>query len=199
MNIAIIDADLIGKKNHTFPNLACMKISGYYKSQGNHVWLKMNYDDLPSFDKVFISKVFTDTPVDDAVLKLPNVQYGGTGFYYADAPQLPYEIEHHMPDYSLYADYIMDKISKGQDRKKFTYYTDYSIGFTTRGCIRQCSFCVNKNYKRAELHSPIDEFLDKGKPYICLLDDNILACKDWKTVFDFWMIVYNFIRQEISV
>lgn len=33
MNIAIIDADLIGRKKHRFPNLACMKISSYYKSK----------------------------------------------------------------------------------------------------------------------------------------------------------------------
>ena len=31
MKIGIIDADLIGKKRHRFPNLACMKIAGYYK------------------------------------------------------------------------------------------------------------------------------------------------------------------------
>ena len=30
-NIAIIDADLLGRKKHRFPNLACMKISGYWK------------------------------------------------------------------------------------------------------------------------------------------------------------------------
>ena len=34
MNIAIIDADLITRKQHRFPNLACMKISGYYKNVG---------------------------------------------------------------------------------------------------------------------------------------------------------------------
>ena len=33
-------------------------------------------------------------------------------------------------------------------RKEFEYYLDYSIGFATRGCFRQCSFCVNKNYKK---------------------------------------------------
>lgn len=53
----------------------------------------------------------------------------------------------------------------------------------TRGCIRQCSFCVNKNYKKCSLHSSLDEFLDKERPYICLLDDNVLACPDWKQVF----------------
>ena len=34
MNIAIIDADLIGRAKHRFPNLACMKLSAYYKAQG---------------------------------------------------------------------------------------------------------------------------------------------------------------------
>lgn len=27
--IAVIDADMIGRKKHRFPNLACMKLSGY--------------------------------------------------------------------------------------------------------------------------------------------------------------------------
>ena len=44
MKIAIIDADLIGRKKHRFPNLACMKISGYYKDLGNEVELKLNED-----------------------------------------------------------------------------------------------------------------------------------------------------------
>lgn len=64
MNIGIIDADLIGRKNHRFPNLACEKISGYHKSQGDNVILKTDYKNLDQFDKVFVSKVFTDTPFD---------------------------------------------------------------------------------------------------------------------------------------
>lgn len=35
--IAIIDADLIGRKRHRFPNLACMKLSGCWKEQGAEV------------------------------------------------------------------------------------------------------------------------------------------------------------------
>ncbi len=46
MKIAIIDADLIGRKNHRFPNLACMKLSAYYKELGNEVKLISNYKDL---------------------------------------------------------------------------------------------------------------------------------------------------------
>lgn len=32
MNVGIIDADLIGREHHRFPNLACEKISGYWNS-----------------------------------------------------------------------------------------------------------------------------------------------------------------------
>lgn len=46
MNIAIIDADLIGRKKHRFPNLACMKISAHHKKLGNNVKLILNYKDL---------------------------------------------------------------------------------------------------------------------------------------------------------
>lgn len=82
MKIAIIDADLVGRKRHRFPNLVCMKLSGYYKEKGHKVELKLNYDDLEQYDKVFISKVFTDTPINEHVLELPNVEYGGTGFFF---------------------------------------------------------------------------------------------------------------------
>ena len=73
MEIAIIDADLIGRKNHRFPNLACMKLSGQYKQQGAQVTLKQDYLDIDLYDKVFISKVFTDTPCPGEVLTLPKV------------------------------------------------------------------------------------------------------------------------------
>ena len=49
MNIGIIDADVIGKKKHRFPNLACMKISSYYKKQGHDVKLLLSYDDIENY------------------------------------------------------------------------------------------------------------------------------------------------------
>ena len=184
MKIGIIDADLIGRKKHRFPNLACMKISGYYKRLGNDVELKTNYDNLDKYDKMFISKVFTDTLIDENILRLPNVKYGGTGFFYDKAEPLPYEIEHTMPDYHLYDEWVEEKINNGENKKNFEYYLNYSIGFTTRGCFRQCPFCVNKNYKRVFKHSPLEEFLDKDRKYICLLDDNILGYSGWKEIFE---------------
>ena len=184
MNIGVIDSDLIYNSKHRFPNLVCMKISGYYKNKGHNVKLLMCYEDLNDYDLIYISKVFTATQIPEDVLKMPNVKYGGTGFFYDKAEPLPDDIEHCMPDYHLYDDFVKSRIDGGEKKSNFTYYTDFSIGYTTRGCIRRCSFCVNKNYTVSRLHSSVREFLDETRPYICLLDDNIFACKDWKAVFD---------------
>lgn len=180
-----------------------MKISAWHKQNGDDVVLKTDYNSLDQFDKVYISKVFTDTVIpcepedksgkgdtnisewysDNELLNRPNVVFGGTGFYYDKAPPLPQEIEHIMPDYHLYDEWVSDKLSSGASKKDTQYYTDFSIGFTTRGCFRRCSFCVNRNYDRCFLHSPIEEFFDKNRRYICLLDDNVFSCSEWASVF----------------
>lgn len=182
MKVAIIDADLIGRRKHNFPNLSCMKISGFYKSLGAVVTLKTDYDGLADFDKVFIAKVFTDTPVPKDgffgnVLNLHNVTFGGTGFFYDNAPPLPNDIEHHMPDYHLYDNWIAQVDGGGTT---FKAYKDYSIGFLTRGCFRHCPFCVNRRANKVVKHSPLAEFLDNSRPKICLLDDNFFGYEDWK-------------------
>ena len=87
MRIGIIDADLIARKKHRFPNLACMKISGFHKAQGDEVELLTSFQVL-GWDKIYLSKVFTDTEVPGELLSAPNVVYGGTGFYYDNAPDL---------------------------------------------------------------------------------------------------------------
>ena len=182
MRVAVIDADLIGRKRHRFPNLACMKISGYHKAMGDSVSLRLTYNGLDAFERVYISKVFTDTPVPDGILQLENVCYGGTGFYYDKAPRLPDAIEHQMPDYHLYDTWVQEQLEHGGKRSEYAYYTDYSIGFLTRGCFRKCAFCVNKNYDRVSTHSPLAEFLDSARPKICLLDDNFWGSPCWKSL-----------------
>ena len=144
MRIAIIDADLIGRKRHRFPNLVCMKLAGYHKERRDAVVLKQNYDGLGAFDRVYIAKVFTDTAVPPEVLRLPNVMYGGTGFFYDRAKPLPDAIEHHRPDYHLYDVWVQAQLAKGKRRQEFRYYLDYSIGYLTRGCFRHCAFCVTQ-------------------------------------------------------
>lgn len=161
-----------------------MKLSGYHKEFVGRVELLTDYSRIEEYDKVFISKVFTDTPMDDGILKMPNVEYGGTGFFYDKAPPLPSAIEHHMPDYHLYDDFIKDSILSGAKKQDFKYYMDYSIGFLTRGCFRKCPFCVNQNYDRVRLHSPLKEFMDPDRKKICMLDDNILGSPDWKRLLE---------------
>lgn len=180
MNIAIIDAEIIGKTKHRFPNLCSMKLSSYHKSIGDSVTLKTDYESLELFDKVYISKVFTKTEVPEQVLSMPNVQYGGTGFYYDKAPPLPPEVEHIMPDYHLYDEWVEQAISSGVKRNEFTYYLDYSIGYLTRKCFRGCYYCVNRNYKGVEVASPLSEFMDESRPKLCFLDDNFLGCPKWR-------------------
>ena len=120
---------------------------------------------------------FTKTP---DLSQYNNIQIGGTGFFGADAENLPYEIEHSFPDYHLYDEYIQKEIDRGIKPNKFNDYKDGSIGFLTRGCFRKCSFCVNRKYDKVVKHSPIEEFLDPNRKYIYLWDDNFLAYLNWK-------------------
>lgn len=202
MKIGIIDAEIIGKSKHRFPNLCSMKISSYHKKNGDDVKLLLSYDNLDEYDKVYISKVFIKTKIPNErdgsksesncvdfyknhpILTLPNVEFGGTGFYYAKAPNLPYEIEHMKPDYNLYNEWIEWCLANGAKESEFKYYKDYSIGFLTRGCFRKCQFCVNRKYNSCQQHSPIQEFLDVNKPKMCFLDDNFFACNDWSKIID---------------
>lgn len=186
MRIGIIDADLLDNGTR-HPNLACEKLSGFYKAQGHDVRLITDYAEIDNFDEVYMSKVFdfTNVPIDvHDTKRYPNLHIGGTGFFWKDAPDLPYEIEHHMPDYHLYDEFIGQEIARGIKPLKFKDYVDYSIGFTTRGCFRKCSFCVNEKYDHVFRHAHVDEFLDKTRKYIYLWDDNILAFGKWREVFD---------------
>ena len=178
-NIGIIDCDLLSIGNHRFPNLACMKISAYYKSKGHSVNLIKSWkEDLQCYDRLCVSKVFTDTYVPE--IKHDNISYGGTGFYFDKAKPLPERIEHIFPDYTLYYDYIKSFPYSKKLKKSFEAYIDYSIGFLTRGCFRKCKFCVNQNYNKVNMHSPLNEFYDPSRKIICMLDDNFLGCPNWK-------------------
>ena len=198
MKIAIIDADLLGRQRHRFPNLACEKISGYWKEQGATVELKLDYNNFEDYDQIFVSKVFTDTPVPEWICETDKVHIGGTGFYFDKAPNLPDEIEHHMPDYRLYDNWIAGEVEKAKQSAQaagtqfneksfmlqFKEYTDYCIGFLTRGCFRKCKFCVNQKFDRVFTHSPLDEFYYDECKKICLLDDNFLGCPRWRELLE---------------
>lgn len=84
--IGIVDADLIGRDKHRFPNLVCEKISAFWKEKGADVHLLLNYDDFGDYNEVYISKVFTDTPVPKWLKETKKVHIGGTGFFFDKAP-----------------------------------------------------------------------------------------------------------------
>lgn len=184
MRIGLLDADLMDHGTR-HPNLALMKLSGYYKEQGYDVQLIYHsYLEVNEYDEVYISKVFSFSDIPDWILKKENVHVGGTGFFSDGGANLPDEIEHHKPDYDLYKEYVEEQIKNGRSRTFFADYLDYSIGFTTRGCFRKCAFCVNKKYDRVQRHSAVSEFYDETKPYIYLWDDNILAYSNWEDVIN---------------
>lgn len=155
--IGLIDVD-----GHNFPNLALMKISAYHKAKGDDVEWCLPFK---HYDIVYQSKVFDDTyskdidyfPMADKIIK------GGTG--YGLDNNLPYEIEHIYPDYSLYSETNLD-------------IENTAYGFLTRGCPRACDFCIvaEKEGRKAYKVADLSEFWN-GQKYIKLLDPNILACK----------------------
>ena len=184
MRIGIMDADLLCGSRHSFPNLACMKLSGFHKSRGDDTELVLDPGMVTAYDRIYVSKVFTDTVVPEEVLCLDNVVCGGTGFFYDKAEPLPEEAEHHMPDYGLYQEFIQNRVHSGKAKASDRFYTDYSIGFLTRGCFRKCAFCVNRNSTKSIRASPLKEFMDVGRKKLCFLDDNFLACAEWERILD---------------
>lgn len=156
---------------HNFPSLPLMKLSAYHKSIGDEVGMYMPID---SYDLVYASKTFsfTDDIDDDCTVQADEVIKGGTGYCISvqngkevfdrslNKP-LPKEIEHIYPDYSLYPQY------------------HYAVGFLTRGCPRNCGFCVvgKKEGLCSQQVADLSEFRHHQKE-IKLLDPNILACKN---------------------
>lgn len=74
MRIGLIDVD-----GHNFPNLPLMKISAWHKKNGDHVeW----YSPLFSghMDKVYMSKIFSNTPDYPYYIDADGVIKGGSGY-----------------------------------------------------------------------------------------------------------------------
>ena len=161
--------------SHNFPSLPLMKLSAYHKAMGDEVEM---YMPINQYDLVYASKVFsfTDDIDTNSVIQADEVRRGGTGycinvkngrevFDNSKNSSLPREIEHIYPDYALYPQY------------------KYAVGFLTRGCPRNCGFCVvgEKEGLCSKQAADLDEFW-RGQKEIKLLDPNILACKDYESL-----------------
>ena len=154
MRIGLIDVD-----GHNWPNLCLMKLSAYHKARGDTVeW----WTPEGRYDLVYKSRVFTDLYSKDTitVTNADRVLLGGTG--YGLSVKLPYGIEHIYPDYALYPQ-----------------FSDAAYGFLSRGCPRNCGFCIvsGKEGARSVKNTDLAEFW-RGQREIKLIDANLLACPD---------------------
>ena len=140
------------------PNLALMQISAWHKQHSDTVGWKVKNPDI-----VYISCVFTRNRNKALGIvkqfKNAEVHIGGSGVSY---DWLPEEMQKIKPDYDLYPD------------------MNYSLGFTTRGCIRRCPFCiVRKKEGKFRRWQHIKEFHDPRFKTVELLDNNWYADANW--------------------
>jgi radical SAM superfamily enzyme YgiQ (UPF0313 family) len=172
MAIGLIDVD------SKIPNLALMKISSYYKSLGEQV--EFVQQDR-QYEKIHASAIFTKSK--DKCLKLQGIykdkiEIGGTGWDIEK--KLPDEIEYIKPDYNLYTAEMIYKRIRGigtreSKMKKAETIVNAGIGFTSRGCIRNCAFCFVP--KKEGCFKQVAEIKDliKTKSNVLILNDNNLT------------------------
>ena len=166
MKVCLIDAD------SKIPNIPLMKLSTYHKQRGDEVELfKAKLPYFPSrkkkdfyapegFDKHYCSTVFTGNV---GHIHGDNIEFGGTGF--SLNKDLSEEVNKCEKDYSIYPN--------GR----------YALGFLTRGCIRNCSFCfVPKKEGVIRLDESIDEIINPNFKQVMFLDNNFLAHADHKHI-----------------
>ena len=161
MHVLLNDIDSHGD----FGNLALMKISAYHKARGDRVTLYKGFltmYPIEDFDLCYASCVYRQNEeiVNNWAKEMPfPVLLGGSG---VNENVLTDEIEHIMPDYSLYG-------------------LNHSMGFTSRGCIRKCGFCiVPQKEGMIRDNAPISEFLHADHNRVKLLDNNFQASPKWK-------------------
>lgn len=173
MRIGLIDVD------SRLPNLALMKISSYYKSEGCTVeFVKAGEE----YDKIYASVIFTRSRHECENLidyYGDKIEIGGTGWDLNKV--LPEEIEQIKPDYNLYTvdDIVLriKGISTSQRKlEKATEIVNAGMGFTSRGCIRNCPFCfVPTKEGKFRNVAEVKELINPRSNVLILHDNNITA------------------------
>ena len=136
-----------------------MQVSSYYKNRGDDVCIYSPlFHDL--YDKIYAFSLFDFTPK-DYVRK--NMITGGTGFDITS--RLPKKIENCDYDWSLYPN------------------CDFSMIWFSRGCIRNCPFCVVRQ-KEGYIKSVEPKNLNPHGKFIKVMDNNFFANPNWKTAIE---------------
>jgi hypothetical protein len=141
-------------------NTALMQVSQFHKNEGDQVEL---YSPLFEYDKVYVFSLFSFTK--KPILKA-NMVAGGTGFNVTS--ELPFEISIQPLDYSIYPNCK-------------TSYLWFS-----RGCIRQCPFCVVPT-KEGKLRSVTPKNLNPKAERVSVMDSSFTALPNYafNTAVDF--------------
>lgn len=173
MAIGLIDID------SKIPNLALMKISKHYKDLGENVEF---VQPSKEYEKVFASAIFTRSKSKcEELLKIygNKIEIGGTGW---DINKwLPDEIEHSKPDYDLYSvEEIASRMkgigTKEHKIKKAAEIVNAGMGFTSRGCVRECGFCyVPKKEGKFRDVAEIKDLINPKSNILILHDNNLTA------------------------
>ena len=141
-------------------NTAMMQVSTYHKLNNEDVYI---YSPLfhDEYDKIYAFSIFDYT---DKGYVRDDMITGGTGFDIKS--KLPVEITKCEYDWSLYPD------------------CDYSILWFSRGCIRNCPFCVVRE-KEGYIHSVEPLNLNPNGEYVKVMDNNFFANPNWNDSVDY--------------
>ncbi len=152
MRVKLIQVD--GEK----PNLYLMRRSTYHKQRGDIAGFYTADPELVYISCIFkwnATKAINIASYYESLGCVVNLGGSGINLDY------DYEMDNVFPDYSLYD-------------------MDYDLGFTTRGCIRKCHFCVvpKKEGQFRLTEHPI-KFHDPSHKSVVLMDNNILIDVEW--------------------
>jgi len=151
MNVKIVQLD------GPMMNLALSKLARHHANKGD----KVSFDE-PNPDIIYYGAIFDWTVQkwrNQSTLGNAKVVVGGYPF---NDDQLSSEVDALMPLYDLWG-------------------TDYSMGYTSRGCIRKCGFCIVPIKEGAiRDYQSVSQFHDPRHKKVILLDNNFFASPKWR-------------------
>jgi len=179
-----------------YPPLGLLKLASYYRSRACDVKLVRGLDENLDFnaDKIEITSLFTYAwkPVHEAIEYyhnlIPDAKMTVGGIYTSIMPEricssypfvnvhqgLHYDADKYMPAYDIL-----------KSSEKWNNW-DSSIVFSSRGCIRNCPFCIVPKIE-GKIKPAIDDVryhIYKDHKKVILWDNNFFASPKWKSILE---------------